>query len=73
MTTITVRVPAGLRGMLDKASAELGRTRSDIVRQALERYLEDLDDLTLAEERLRDPTDPVLEWEPVRQKLLGPE
>ena len=71
MTTITVRVPAGLRGMLDKASAELGRTRSDIVREALERYLEDFDDLTLAEERLRDPADPVLDWDQVRQGLLG--
>jgi transposase len=31
------------------------------VRQAIERYLEDFVDITAAVERLRDPTDPVLD------------
>ena len=38
---------------------------------ALEYYLEDLEDLRLGIERLRDPADPVLDWEEVRGELLG--
>ena len=41
-----------------------------MIRQAVESYLEDFDDLTSALERLRDPTDPVLDWDEVRCELL---
>lgn len=61
MNQITARVPDNLIEALDAAAKELKRSRADIVRQALERYLEDFDDLTVALERLRDPTDPVLD------------
>ena len=42
-----------------------------LYRQALEHYLEDFDDLSVAVERLRDPSDPVLDWDEVRHDLLG--
>lgn len=71
MTRITASVPAELLEAVDRAAGELGRSRADIVRQALERYLEDFDDLALAGERLRDPADPVLDWDRVRQGLIG--
>ena len=71
MTQITARVPDALVEALDAAAMELKRSRADIVRQALERYLEDFDDLTVAVERLRDPADPVLDWDQVRRELLG--
>ena len=71
MNQITARVPDNLIEALDAAAMELKRSRADIVRQALERYLEDFDDLTVALERLRDPTDPVLDWDQVKHKLLG--
>ncbi len=32
---------------------------------------EDYDDLEVALERLRDPADPVLDWDEVRQELLS--
>lgn len=54
-----------------QAAAELKRSRADIIRQALERYLEDLDDPSVALERLRDPADPVLNWDQVRHELLN--
>ena len=73
MARITASVSTELLEAVDRAADELGRSRADIVRQALESYLEDFDDLSLAGKRLRDPADPVLEWEPVRQDLLGPE
>ena len=69
MYQITVRVPDGLVKALDQAAAELKRSRADIIRQALERYLEDLDDLSVALERLHDPADPVLDWDQVRHEL----
>ena len=71
MTRIAVSVPAELLETLDRAATELKRSRADILRQALERYLEDFDDLALAAERLRDPSDPVLDWDQVRHGLLG--
>jgi len=71
MSQITARVPDALVDALDAAAAELKRSRAEIVRQALERYLEDFDDLTVAVERLRDPADPVLDWDEVRNELLG--
>ncbi len=71
MTRISASVPAELLEAVDRAAGELGRSRADIVRQALERYLEDFADLAFAGERLRDPADPVLEWERVRQGLIG--
>ncbi len=70
MTQITARVPDGLVEALDAAAAQLKRSRAAIVRQALERYLDDFDDLAVAVERLRDPADPVLDWDDVRRELL---
>ena len=56
---------------LDAAAVQLKRSRADVVRLALERYLEDFDDLSTALDRLRDPSDPVLDWDEVRRELLG--
>ena len=70
MSQITARVPDSLVEALDAAAAELKRSRAALVRLALERYLEDYDDLSVAIERLRDPSDPVLDWDKVRNELL---
>ncbi|MDE0236524.1 MAG: ribbon-helix-helix protein, CopG family [bacterium] len=71
MSQITARVPDELVDALDAAAEDLKRSRADIIRQALERYLEDYDDLEVAVERLRDPADPVLDWDQVRHELLS--
>ena len=70
MAQITARVPDEVAAALDAAAATLKRSRSEVIRQALENYLEDFDDLTVALERLRDPSDPVLDWDEVRRELL---
>ena len=69
MARISIRVPDALPGALDEAAAQLKQSRADIVRQALERYLEDFDDLSVVIERLRDPAEPVLDWDQVRREL----
>ncbi len=73
MSQITARLPDATVEALDAAAKALDRSRAEIVRQAVERYLEDFDDLTVALERLRDPTDPVLDWDEVRHALLDPD
>ena len=70
-TQITARIPDELAAALDAAAVQLKRSRAEVVRQALERYLEDFDDLSITLERLRDPTDPVLDWDEVRREFLG--
>lgn len=64
-------MPDTLIKALDAAAMHLKRSRADIVRQALERYLEDFDDLTESLERLRDPANPVLDWDRIKPELLG--
>ena len=71
MRQIAACVPDALVEALDSAAKELNRSRADIVRQAVERYLEDFDDLTVALQRLGDSSDPVLDWDQVRYELLG--
>lgn len=55
---------------LDSAARALNRSRAEIVRQAVERYLEDFDDLSVALARRQDPTDEVLDWDQVKRELL---
>ena len=70
MSQITARLPDRMIEELDKAARSLRRTRAEIVRQAIELYLEDYQDLAAALDALRDPADEVLEWEEVRSALL---
>ena len=70
MTQITARLPDSVVDELDLAGSQLRRSRADVVRQAIERYLEDFDDLSVAVGRLCDPSDAVLDWDQVRRELL---
>ena len=73
MGQIAAHLPEEVVQVLDAAARALKRSRAEIVRQAVERYLEAFDDLTVALERLRDPSDAVLDWDEVRHTLLGPD
>ena len=71
MSQITARLPDALVDSLDNAASQLRRTRAEVVRQAIEYYLEDFEDINQAIQVLRDPADPVLDWEAVKNELLG--
>ncbi len=71
MSQITARLPDDLVQSLDAAASQLRRTRAEVVRQAVEYYLEDFEDISRAIEVLRDPADPVLDWEQVKRDLLA--
>lgn len=73
MGQITARVPPELVEALDRAAGELRKSRADVVRAAIEHYLAEYEDLSIAVARLRDPADPVLDWEEVRRELLDPD
>ena len=67
---VTARLPDPVVDALDAAARQLRRSRADVIRLAVESYLENFDDLSVAIDRLRDPSDPVLDWDEVRRELL---
>ncbi|MXY49014.1 MAG: ribbon-helix-helix protein, CopG family [Gemmatimonadetes bacterium] len=70
MVKISVWVPDSLLEALDRAAAELDTSRSTLIRRALQRYVEDVEDFNLADERLQDPADSTMDWQEVRNALL---
>lgn len=51
---LTIELPTELENRLDALAQAIGRSKSDYVTEAILEYLEDLADLHLAEQRLRD-------------------
>ena len=51
---LTIDLPPELENRLDALAQATGRSKSDYVTEAILEYLEDLADLHLAEQRLRD-------------------
>ena len=70
MVQVTARLPDSLSAELD-AAEQLKRSRADVIRQAIEYYLDDVEDLRCGIEALKDPADPVLDWAEVRDALLA--
>jgi predicted DNA-binding protein len=70
MIQITALLPDELVASLDEAANRLHVTRTVIVRQAVEFYLDDLEDMARALEVLQDPADPVLDWSQAKRDAL---
>lgn len=70
MPQVSARLPEELVEEIDRAAGRLQRTRAELIRQAVEYYLDDVEDLHLGLERLQDPSDPVLDWDEVKRGLL---
>lgn len=71
MSQITARLPEDVVMALDRAAHTLHRSRADIIRQAIETYIEDFGDLSVAIERLRDPADECVDWQEAKSALLA--
>ena len=54
---LAVRLPADVEARLDSLAKATGRTKSFYARQAILQHLDDLEDLYIAEQRLRDYRD----------------
>jgi RHH-type rel operon transcriptional repressor/antitoxin RelB len=70
MTQVTARLSEELVRQIDETACRLKRSRAELIRQAVEYYLDDVEDLRLGLERLNDPADPVLDWDEVKRGLL---
>ena len=70
MTRVATDLPDDVVEALDDAARRLRGTREEVVRQAIERYLDDFNDLSRVLERLQDGSDPELDWQAVRGALL---
>ncbi len=71
MSQVTARLPDEVVSALDRAAHALHRSRADIIRQAIEAYIEDFDDLSIAIQRLRDPADETIDWQEAKRALLA--
>ena len=71
MSQITARIPDDVLESLDNAAKTLHRSRADIIRQAIESYLEDFDDIAVSIERLRDPSDETVDWDEAKRALFN--
>ena len=71
MVQVTARLSDGLSAELDAAAEQLKRSRADVIRQAIEYYLDDVEDLRCGINALKDPSDPLLNWSEVRNALLA--
>ncbi len=71
MVQVTARLSDGLSAELDAAAEQLKRSRADVIRQAIEYYLDDVEDLRCGINALKDPADPLLNWSEVRNALLA--
>ena len=66
---ISIRIPDELANQLEGVAKEPDRPRSYIIQKALESYLEDIADLQIALERLRDKSDPIVTSAEMRKSL----
>ena len=71
MTQVSARLSDDLVKGIDEAAKRMHRSRAEVIRLAIEYYLDDTEDLRLAMDRLRDPADPVLDWDEVKRDLLA--
>ena len=69
MVSQTVRLPGELAERLDRVVKATKRSKSSFIVDALERYLDECEDLELALSRFRDPDAEWIEHEDVRQEL----
>lgn len=54
---LALHLPADIEKRLDELARKTGRSKLDYVREAIVEHLDDLEDLHLAEERLRELQD----------------
>lgn len=65
----SVRIPDELAARLTAVAEATKRTKTSFIVEALERYLEEREDLEIALARLRDPASEWVEHEAVRDEL----
>ncbi|HQO08558.1 MAG TPA: ribbon-helix-helix domain-containing protein [Clostridiales bacterium] len=68
-TTVTVRLPDNLATSLDAIAKITERSRSFLIKKAIESYIEEQADLQIALDRLRDTSDTEISAEDLKKSL----
>lgn len=58
--TISTRLPIDIFNMIDTIAKERKRRKEEILKEALEMYIDEWNDYKIAIERLNDPSDEIL-------------
>ena len=66
---VTARFPESVVEALDQVAAARRRSRAEILREAVDLYLEEWADYQTALDRLQNPSDRVLTWEQLLSEL----
>ena len=69
---LALRLPADIEKRLDELAKKTGRTKSYYARQAILEKLEELEDLAIVEERLREAGE-TMTWDEVKARLFETE
>jgi RHH-type rel operon transcriptional repressor/antitoxin RelB len=69
MTSQTVRLPEELAKRLEQLASTTKRSKTSYIVEALERHLDECEDLELALSRFRDPNAEWIEHDDVRKEL----
>jgi predicted DNA-binding protein len=64
---VTARLPADLVARIDQVAARLNQSRADVIRAALELYIDEAEDLLLVLDRLKDRGDAALDPEATKR------
>jgi RHH-type rel operon transcriptional repressor/antitoxin RelB len=71
MSVVTTRLAPEVVQALDQIALVRRRSRAEVVREAVDLYLEEWADYSIALDRLRDPADPVISLAELRAELVG--
>lgn len=66
---IALRFPKDVEDQLEMLAKKSGRTKSGFARAAVMQYMEDMEDVAIAEARLRDLGE-TISWEVVKARLF---
>ena len=69
MVTQSVRIPDELAGRLTNFAEEARRSKSSLILEALERFLDEREDLEIALSRFRDPAAEWVDHDEVKREL----
>ena len=67
--SLSIRVSHDFARRLDALARSLGRPKSDIVRKAMETYIEEYSDYLIALKRLNDKDDAIITSRELRERL----
>lgn len=68
-TSVSLRIPEEIAAALDELAAATERSRTFIIRKALEAYLADYADYQIAIDRLRDKDDEIVSAAELKKRL----